>query len=90
LTSRRDGVAVGSCGAPRMSFFGFELWFCGCLVRSCVDLVLVGVPVGDRSVMNLVVGEVDCFWGVGFWPGLGELCQCLGGCAALMWCREIG
>ena len=51
-------------------------------VRSCTDLVLAGEPVENRSATNLVVGEVDRFWGLGFGLGRCELPQ------RLVWPRE--
>jgi hypothetical protein len=52
------------CGA-RIQDRGVGLWVSG-LVRSCCDLVLADESTQDRSAANLVIGEVDHWWWLGF------------------------
>src|SRR2546423_4569039 len=52
------------CGA-RIQDGGVGLWVSG-LVRSCCDLVLADEVTQDRSAANLVIGEVDHWWWLGF------------------------
>src|SRR5437763_1052565 len=52
------------CGA-RIQDGGVGLWVSG-LVRSCCDLVLADESTQDRSAANLVIGEVDHWWWLGF------------------------
>jgi hypothetical protein len=47
--------------------------FGGASVGSCGDLILAGEPVEDRSAADLMVGEVDHLWRLGFGLGRCEL-----------------
>jgi hypothetical protein len=53
---------------------GLSCGFSG-VVRSCCELVLAGEPVEDRPAEDLVVGEVDHVWRLGFGPSWCELLE---------------
>jgi hypothetical protein len=55
---------------------GLTWVFSGARFRSCCDLILAGKSVEDGSAANLVVGEVDHWWGLGLGLGRGELAEC--------------
>ena len=50
-----------------------DLQVCGVRFRSCDEVILVGESAEDWSAVNLVVGEVDHGWGLGFGLDRGEL-----------------
>ena len=42
----------------------------------CCNLILAGEPAEDGSAVDLMVGQVDHWWGLGFGLGWGKLPEC--------------